>query len=186
MQARDVFEQVIRVHRVLWAALTASQGLLVVVLFLQREHMDPSRLVPASNVVMMCLAAAGSAIASFVVPARALAAGVRARPQEIVRPEPTAGLQLPPRFADPMRAARHAAAMETTALILKMALAEAVSLCGFVLGFLGSPPTTFLPFFAVGLVLAVIRFPTVDGLAGRYERASGATFAASDSPTTLG
>lgn len=185
MRPRDVFNQAIRVHRVLWAALTASHALLLVVLFVQRGRLDTSRAVPSAMVLALGLAAVGCAVVSGVLPARALAQDARLRPQEVLRPEPTGGYQPPARFTHPVKSARHCAGVGTTALVLKMALAEAVSLDGFVLGFLGAPPTTFLPFFAVGIVLAALRFPTVERLIGPYERAHGATFAASDDPAIL-
>jgi hypothetical protein len=46
-----------------------------------------------------------------------------------------------------------------TGLILGLALCEAISLLGFILGFLGAPPMHFAPFFAAGLLLALPRFP---------------------------
>lgn len=45
-------------------------------------------------------------------------------------------------------------------LIVGMALCEAISLLGFILGFLGAPPLHVAPFFAAGLLLALIRFPS--------------------------
>jgi hypothetical protein len=184
MKARDILGQAIRVPRILWAALTASQGLLLVVLFVQRNHLDPSHALPSLSVLMIGVGAVGCAVASVLVPARSYAQAARARPMEISRPE-AGGYRPTPRFADPVTAARRAAALGTTALILKMALAEAVSLNGFTLGFLGSPPSTFLPFFGVGLLLAVVRFPTVESFMRPFELVYGASFDAEDPPTTL-
>jgi hypothetical protein len=45
-------------------------------------------------------------------------------------------------------------------LILALALAESVCILGFVLGFLGAPPTVVMPFFFVTWALMVARFPT--------------------------
>jgi len=185
MKARDVLEQALRIPRILWAALTASQGLLLVVLFVQRGHVDGSRVVPTIDVLMMGVGAVGCAVASFIVPARAYAQAARQHPQELVRPEPTGGYQPSVRFAHPVKAAQRAIAIGVTTLILKMALAEAVSLNGFALGFLGARPAEFLPFFAVGVVLAAVRFPTVASLARPYELAHGATFDASDAAPPL-
>lgn len=45
-------------------------------------------------------------------------------------------------------------------LILGLALCHSVTLLGFVLGFLGAPVEHFAPFFVVGALLSLSRFPS--------------------------
>jgi hypothetical protein len=94
-------------------------------------------------------------------------------------------VQAPARFAQPVKAARHALASAQTSFILSMALSEAVSLLGLVLHMQGAPVEASTPFLAAGTLLAAIRFPTPARLLAPYERVHGATFAASTGDATL-
>jgi hypothetical protein len=165
-------QKMLRTYRVLWAALTLSQALFLVVLFVVRDSNGvPAHPPPSSTVLMMYIVSASITVFSFVLPSRMYAQSARLRPLEIVRSDMGAG-----RFADPVKAAQQASATGFTAFMLRMALAEAVSLDGFALGFLGTPLVTFVPFFAVGIALALLRFPTVESVYGPFERAHGASF----------
>lgn len=57
-----------------------------------------------------------------------------------------------------------AAGAYLVALILAMALAEAVAILGFILGVRGAPVTVVVPFFAVTWILMLMRFPTQEKL----------------------
>ncbi|HEU4412325.1 MAG TPA: hypothetical protein VFS43_44190 [Polyangiaceae bacterium] len=61
-----------------------------------------------------------------------------------------------------------------TALILALAMSEAVSLLGFVLGFLGFPAPVWAPLSAAGPLLIALRFPSERAVLGPLERAHGA------------
>jgi len=54
--------------------------------------------------------------------------------------------------------------------IVGLALAEAVSLMGFVHGFLTGAPTTYVPYALLGLVLSLAQVPTLGGAASIPER----------------
>jgi hypothetical protein len=95
---------------------------------------------------------------------------------------PLPGTQRPTvTFANPAAAAGNAFAAGTTALILAVALSEAVCLFGFALHMVGGPVGASLPMSLFGVVLVAVRFPTVPRMVGVYERVHGATFAAGDS-----
>jgi hypothetical protein len=60
-----------------------------------------------------------------------------------------------------------------TTFILKMAMAEAVALFGFVLHFVGFPLAYALPFFVVCWALMIARFPTLEKAIAPLEQATG-------------
>ncbi len=49
-------------------------------------------------------------------------------------------------------------------LLVSMSFAESVAIFGLILGLLGAPEMTVLPFFAASWVLMLIRFPTLEKL----------------------
>jgi hypothetical protein len=58
--------------------------------------------------------------------------------------------------------------------LIGMALAEAINLFGFMLGFMGAHPYAYAPFFALGLGLMVLQFPRLVTLTSAIERVKGA------------
>jgi hypothetical protein len=113
---------------------------------------------------------------------RAAAADVATR--DAVKDEPSGapeGFRRPAEtervFDDPGAAAEAAVATYRAPFILGMSLAESVSLCGFVLGYLGAGAGVFLPFFALGAGLQASRFPTMSAIVGAFEAARGARLA---------
>ena len=178
--------------RIFWVALLVSNAIYMGVVFFLRAgraaaetQSDPRSMAPA-----FALVALGLAVASVLLPPRLYAAGVSARPvatrddvksdpmgaqQGFRRPAPTERV-----FAAPAAARGVALAAYLPPFIVGMALAEAVSLLGFVLGFLGAAPWMFLPFFGVGIALQATRFPTVSGVERAFGAAQGARFADDD------
>jgi hypothetical protein len=69
-------------------------------------------------------------------------------------PAPPPGQPLPPHVLGPLMPAVQ------TGFILAWALSESVSLFGFALAFMGFAPERVWPFFACGIGMTVIRFPT--------------------------
>nr|MBK7068097.1 hypothetical protein [Deltaproteobacteria bacterium] len=175
-------------QRILWFALLTSNVLYVGVLFYLRANrggqslpaIDPM-LAPAFAVVAL-----GVSASSLLLPRRLYASFASSAPIEIrdgVKEDPMGALQGFRRpapseriFADTDAARRAALLRNMTPFIVGMALAEAVSLLGFVLGFLGAGEATFLPFFAVGVALQATRFPTMVAIERAFEAAHGAKF----------
>lgn len=178
MTARQVFDTMLRTTRVLYGALVTTTVLLAVVSFVVQPN-APQPIQPFME-IYIAVAAVAVAVTSFILPAKTLAtAATRTRMEIVPSGVSMEGLPLPPRFADPAGAARRAMAAAQTSFILSLALSEAVSLFGLVLHMLGAPRFVSLPFFVAGTVLAALRFPTVSRFVAPFERAHGASFAAS-------
>lgn len=178
MTARQVLDAMLRTSRVLYGALVAATVLLAAISFIVKPDV-PQPIQPLVE-IYIAVAAVGVAVTSFVFPAKALATSAARTRMEVVPSGVTMeGLPMPPRFADPLGAARRAMAAAQTSFILSLALSEAVSLFGLVLHMLGAPRPVSLPFFVAGTVLAALRFPTLSRFVAPFERAHGASFAAS-------
>lgn len=176
----------LRTARILWGALLASTGVYLVLLLTVRPEMDHAPhepfLFPA-----LAVAALGAAVASFIIPAslyrqNAARAKLDCKEETVQDPVRAGSDVLPYRetatrtrkvAAKPEVARRRAFVLYQTAMILELALAEAVCLLGFVLGWLGFPILHVLPFFVVAWVLFALRFPTLERAIAPLERAQG-------------
>jgi hypothetical protein len=168
MDTQRILAKPMKVVRILWAALTFSNVLIGVV----------TCFMPPPRGQVFALAAA---VASFIVPMRARAQALaRVRVELLAGDGPPVPDRPAGRFANPQDAARKAMANAFTPFIMSMALSEAVSLVGLSLHAVGGPLPLALGFVAAGTVLAASRFPTPARLLAPFERAKGATFAASD------
>lgn len=149
-----------QVLRTVWGALLCSHFLLIVVLLVV-----PREAVAVDPILLPVLAGAGvmSALASLVVPRllyRKNVATLQVQRMEV--PDP-AGM---PGFGKSIVVAERSKnvmngllARYVTRVILGCALAEATSLYGFILKFLGHDWIISAPFFAVGIALALTHFP---------------------------
>jgi hypothetical protein len=178
MNAQQVFQRMLPTVRILYGALVFSTLLLALAAFMVKVDV-PQPPAPALEGVLGMVAFTLT-VASFVVPRLVGANAAKAARVEILPAEPGyAGAGTPARFADPAGAARRAMALGQTTFILKMALSEAVSCIGLMMHMLGAPNMLAIPFFVLGTTLAAIRFPTAGSLVSDFERAQGASFAAS-------
>lgn len=172
--------------RILWGALLASNLAYVVILQVLRSG---SSMPPPTPIVtllpMLALLGVVNLAMSFALPrvfyARA-ASAYRPAVREDVAADPLGarGFRTAAAservFAEPEAARQQALAVFMTPFILGMALAESVSIFGLVLGFLGGHYREVLPFFALGVLAQVVRFPTAEGVEGSFARAHGARF----------
>jgi hypothetical protein len=171
--------------RIIWAALFASTFMyLGVILFVVQPPESPPDpvMLPALALVAMAVS-----VASFVVPAAGYRQAVAASKIEVTEetvPDPSRPESdvLPYREAPtitrkvakkPKAALERAFMLYQTPFILSVALAEAVCLFGFMLGFLGVGLPFILPFWAMTWVLFSLRFPTLERVLGPLERAKG-------------
>jgi hypothetical protein len=169
--------------RILWGAISVTPALFLFVLFMTRAQRPP---VPAEPTMFYALGgvAAAVAVASLVLPRFLYKQGVGPTKSKVVeqvdeRDAPGMFRQSAPMvrvFADPVAARSRAFGVYQTTFILGMALSEAVVLFGFVLGFLGFPLPHVLPFWGVGWLLMLTRFPTVGAVIGPFERLHDAQF----------
>jgi hypothetical protein len=166
--------------RILWLALLASQVIYVVLLVvpgllsLPEEPADPSML------PLLIGIAGADAIGSFVLPAflRRKAAAAAAIPiADVPDPDAPTGFR---GVAPTIRTYVNRSAARRTAIqigfapfIIALALSEAITVMGFLLGFLGFPPLAWAPFFAVGMALTAARFPTERMFFAPIERHTG-------------
>ena len=178
MRSQQIFARGMFTVRIMWGALTFSCVLLGLV-----TVMVPSPVTHApagSFVAIFAGLAVALAIVSFVLPARILATNLAQVRVETMPGEPGPTGPAPARFTQPEVAARRALGIANTAFILSMALSEAVALLGLVLHMQGVPMSISSAFIAAGTLLAAVRFPSVARLVGPFERATGASFAASE------
>lgn len=174
-------------QRILWVALLTSNFLYIGVLLYLRANRGGQSL-PAIDPMMapaFAAVAVGIAVASLLLPRRLYASAASA-PIEIrdgVKEDPMGALQGFRRpapseriFADADAARSAALVRHMSPFIVGMALAESISLLGFVLGFLGAAETIFLPFFAVGIALQATRCPSMAAIERAFEAAHGAKF----------
>lgn len=130
MQITSLPPQNLLTLRILWAAITSST--LVLLLVLTITERPPQTLNP------------------IMVPAFAVCALACIG----------AGIMLPRiALKQPSHGVRMAIARLNSGAILGLALTESVAIFGFVLGFLGFAPLQFMPFFAVAWVIFLLRFP---------------------------
>jgi len=136
----------------LWGALVASHFLLGLALWFVRfgPSARPLKHAPPELFAPMFAGVAGvQAILSFVMPRYTMGIAVK-------------NLKLTGRPTDEQLVKLLPAAQ--TGMILGLALCESITLLGFVLGFLGVQLEHFAPFFVVGLLLALTKFPGPDAL----------------------
>lgn len=179
----------LQVARILWGALLFSNFLYLAILFTVRgppsaPPAEASPPIAPMFVPYLAVVALVVAVASFLVPGIIFAARARAATLEFLE-EPvltdqaqgfrtaSPGVRF---FADPASAQRAAVLAYFPALVLGLALSETVSIFGFIAGFLGAPVAHFAPFFAAGVTLQLLRFPTLPRVRARFEAAQGARF----------
>ncbi len=175
------FQRMLPTARILWAALVVSTLLIAFVVFW--VHPDPPPPFDPKLELILSVVAVANAVASFVVPSIVAASNARRLNVGVYPANQLTGA--PARFTDPQRAARQAMAIGQTAFILSMALSEVLSLLGLVLHMLGAPTPHVVPFLVAGTLLSLVRFPTVARMVTPFERAVGATFAASVEPVPV-
>lgn len=169
--------QRIFVPRVLWAALLLSNGVYAALLLIPGMLDVPPGPADPTTGLALGAAAVAVAVASILVP-RVLgaAAYARAKAQLATDRGPSAldRQDLAALFADPEAARREAYQLGFTPLILALALSEAVSNIGLVLGYMGHPQHVSLALIGLGTLLTAARFPTDAGFLLPLARARGA------------
>ena len=174
MTSPDIFEPMLRTVRTLWGALLASTCLLTVLsVVLDNHHV----VAPPTFAVVFSVCAMATAVASFVIPARAAAQTVKQGEVELAPGRAVPGSTQPiPTFADPRGAARTAFGRAFIPFMLSVALSEAVCLFGFALHMTGGPVQVSGSLALFGVALVAARFPTAKNMVARFERAHGAKF----------
>lgn len=165
--------------RILWVALFFSSLLLLFMITSHLVHDDDPRMPPHLPEMLGALAL-GIAIVSIVVPARTFDAALRAMDVTFENEvgeqigsfresAPTVKL-----IAKPHDTVIAAFARFQQPLLMGLALAEAINLFGFMLGFMGAHPYAYAPFFALGLGLMMWKFPRLETITTALERVKGA------------
>ena len=164
--------------RVLWLALVMTN---VIYIGMISSHLAVSEdAAPEHLPALLGAFSLGLAILSIVMPARGFDAGLRNMEVNIIEaPGEVVGsfresAPVTRVIAEPERAMIAAFSRYQTPFILGMALAESVSLFGFVLGFMRAAPIVYMPFFGVGIALMLSKFPTIGYIARAVERAKNA------------
>ena len=165
--------------RILWMGLFFSSLLL---LFMITSHVvhDEEAHMPPHMPEMLGALALGIAIISIVLPARGFDAALRAMDvsfeNEVGEPVGSFRESAPTRklIAKPHDTVLAAFTRYQTPFIIGMALAESISLFGFMLGFMGAHPYAYAPFFALGLGLMAWKFPRLVTITSALERVKGA------------
>ncbi len=183
----SVGDQRLMVTRILWGALTFTVFIYGFILHATghgnvnpvREGMDPT--LP----IMLGVTALSVAVVSFVLPAKFFRASAQRLARSlkvtdtvnVVMPGDERGFRTAPPSSKVYENGSAALAAAFTAFqtpfILGLALSESIVINGFLLGFMGYGLRFAAPFFAVGLVLLLVRFPTKDRVAGMFEEATG-------------
>ncbi len=163
--------QRLRVMQILWGSLLFSTFMFVVILYTV-PHAVPR--VP-EPIILPALGASAlvTAVLGVFFPDQQRKRAFLAVLSKLVveRPNPAAEVTFreaaPPikAFDDVRVAWERALPVYQTGLILKLALAEAVAMTGFVAAWIGFPNLYALPFFGVTWILMLARFPTAAGVA---------------------
>jgi hypothetical protein len=168
-----------RIARILWAAILTSQGMFVFVLyFLQHSGSLPTSPETPHMSVALGAVSVGIAAMSVILPKQIFGKALLAARHPIEeRHDPDAvGMyrDSAPKirvFSDAKHAEQRAWSAYQPALIIGIALCEAITLNGFVLAFLGYGAAEVAPFFAVGMTLTAARFPRRATIVAALEKA---------------
>ena len=166
----------LRLLRILWAAISGSTVVFLVVLLVIRVQAPPTFEPDPLMLVVVGFTALAEAVMSVIMPKRMFAQTVRARKFEVVaraadeRMFDDSGRRARA-FADPAKSTQAAVPAYQTAMIIGLALAEAVALSGFALAQLGSPLLAVVPFFVVAGGLMATKFPSEPALVRSLEQA---------------
>lgn len=183
----SVGDQRLMVTRILWGALTFTVFIYGFILQATghgninpaREGMDMT--FPLAFGVMSL----SVAVVSFVLPAKTFRSSAQRLARSlkvtdtvnVVMPGDERGFRTAPPsskvYENGSAALASAFAAFQTPFILGLALSESIVINGFLLGFLGYGLRLAAPFFALGLALMLVRFPTKDRVAGMFEEATG-------------
>ncbi len=179
-------KQALLTPRILWAALLVSVAMYAAILGF--DLMTKPKY-PADQVFLYVFSplALIVSITSFVLPARLHKQAIKSARVKVVEERvmdetfsaayreaaPSKILRF---FASKDEAERAAAAAFMSPFIISLALSEAVVLFGFLLGFLGFNIQSYIPFFVLGTILLVLRFPTEKAIFSSFERIRGASF----------
>lgn len=168
--------------RILWGAISATPIVFAVVMVIARPH----DVAPQPPFLPYALGAASLFMLgfSFVFPRTMLTRAIRALKLEQrteVSKEETLFRDAAPTyqvFVEPFEHVfKKVLPHFQTSMILAIALGEAICLNGFVLGFTGFDLAVAVPFFAVGWISMLVRFPRTAPIRRRIEAIHGATFA---------
>ncbi|HEY2368849.1 MAG TPA: hypothetical protein VGH87_20780 [Polyangiaceae bacterium] len=165
--------------RILWMALFGSS---VMFLFMITSHVvhDEHARMPPHLPEMLGALAFGISIVSIALPARGFDMALRTMKvtfeNEVGEPVGSFRESAPVEklFASPHQTVMDAFTRFQTPFLIGMALSESICLFGFMLGFMNAPPTTYAPFFAVGLGLMAWKFPRLSTITSALERVKGA------------
>jgi hypothetical protein len=164
--------------RILWGALLGSSVLFALLHFIVPA--PPPSTPPPIMPILIGVVSVAVTVVGVVLPRQVLRQGFAARPPPITE-EPDPDAQPDYRAQQPLRKVvrvddavfRGFMARFQTALILKMALAESVSIFGFMLERLGFEFRICIPFFVAGSLLIAARFPSKAAVFAMVERAAG-------------
>lgn len=162
--------------RILWGAILGSSVLFALLHAILPP--PPASSPPPMMPIVLAAVAVAVTVVSVVLPRQALRTGFAALPPPITE-EPDPDAQPDYRAQQPLRKVvradaavfRSFMARFQTVLILKISLAESVSLFGLVLERLGFDFRICIPFFVAGSLLIAARFPTKAGVFAAVERA---------------
>lgn len=174
----------LRTQKILWSALTlAPLAYLGVALVAPRTIASPAPLIlPALGGV-----AAVTAVLSFILPESLFAGALRRRVgqeirlTQVVSPSPVLAeggfRDASPsvnEVEDPVAALTLAAKLDTSPLILTLALRESIAIQGLALALLGFSTRIAFGFIALSVALMILRRPSLEALRARVEGAIGA------------
>jgi len=153
--------------RIIWGALLGAVliyfGVLMAIAPNPSEKPDPVMLYALGGMALSV------AIVSQVLPRKMYARAVAKLKLEVV--EDQEGLLV---VANPQQARSKAYKLFQAPFIVSLAMAEAVAMFGFVLGFTGFPIPHTIPFFMVGMTLIGFQFPTASKVFSPIEAHIGA------------
>lgn len=183
----SVSDQRLMVTRILWGALTFTVFIYGLVLHLTghgnvnpvREGMD------MTFPFALGVTSVSIAVVSFVLPAKTFRSSAQGLARSlkvtdtvsVVMPGDERGFRTAPpsskMYENGSAALAAAFAAFQTPFILGLALSESIVINGFLLGFMGYGLRFAAPFFAAGLALMLVRFPSKERVAGMFEQATG-------------
>lgn len=173
MNVAMTVQQKMRLLRILWAAISTTPAVMLLVGYLIIPADSAARDAQPFLLPALSVTAIGFAVASVVVPAAVLRTsllGLKLSVTDSPSPGPSRGRRRARRFVDSDAARASSLSAAQPSFVMGLAMAESVALVGFVLWFLGFELMMVAPLFGVSWAVLLSKFPRLAQFEAVLER----------------